>query len=247
MNKKGKSKALNLGIKKARGEILALTDDDCIVDKKWLENIYLDFQKDLKPVMVLGRVLPDSPRGNQGLHCISINKFGKKKVFADLKEWYKRYYFFSGSNMSIKKEVFDELGYYKEWLGVGSIGKSAEDVEISYRILKNDGKILFDPSIIAHHSHWLTSRDYNNKLIEYMGGVVSVFSYYMFKKGLDKEYLINFLEERTKQWEKETMSCIRGIHPKAFSCFLWQTFLPSVYWYTRGFFVGAYYAFTRKD
>ena len=35
----GKSAALNLGIEKAKGKIIAFTDDDVLVDKNWLSSI----------------------------------------------------------------------------------------------------------------------------------------------------------------------------------------------------------------
>ncbi|MCM8827305.1 MAG: glycosyltransferase, partial [Candidatus Omnitrophica bacterium] len=34
---KGKSKALNYGVNISQGDIIAITDSDCIVDKDWLE------------------------------------------------------------------------------------------------------------------------------------------------------------------------------------------------------------------
>ncbi len=42
--KPGKSHALNHGIKQAKGEIIAFTDDDVIVDRDWLLNIQKAFK-----------------------------------------------------------------------------------------------------------------------------------------------------------------------------------------------------------
>ena len=43
----GKSFALNAGIKAAEGDIVAFTDDDCIVDNSWLATVVKEFQSDV--------------------------------------------------------------------------------------------------------------------------------------------------------------------------------------------------------
>ena len=43
--KQGKCFAVNTGIKNAKGDIIALTDDDIVADKYWLSNIYRCFKK----------------------------------------------------------------------------------------------------------------------------------------------------------------------------------------------------------
>src|SRR3990167_5510795 len=41
--RKGKTFALNKGIESTRGEIIAMTDDDCVADRNWLANIWKTF------------------------------------------------------------------------------------------------------------------------------------------------------------------------------------------------------------
>jgi len=47
----------NIGIRKSKGEIIAVTDDDCVVDKNWLKNIILTYDEDAKIGSVGGVVL----------------------------------------------------------------------------------------------------------------------------------------------------------------------------------------------
>jgi len=58
---KGPSAARNLGIKNARGEIICFTDDDCIADKRWLEELVKEFT-DEGIGGVGGRILAYNPR-----------------------------------------------------------------------------------------------------------------------------------------------------------------------------------------
>ena len=66
MNTKGKSKGLNDAVKRASGEILAFTDDDCLVDKHWLNNIHRALKENKNIVGVFGQVLPHESLLNKG-------------------------------------------------------------------------------------------------------------------------------------------------------------------------------------
>lgn len=54
----GPAQARNLGIQKARGDIIALTDDDCQVHPRWIEALSRSIYSDAKTIGVGGRVLP---------------------------------------------------------------------------------------------------------------------------------------------------------------------------------------------
>ncbi|GAI88184.1 unnamed protein product, partial [marine sediment metagenome] len=55
--KQGKSYALNSGIKNAHGEIIAFTDDDVRIDRKWLF-VIMDAFKRYDCIGVGGKILP---------------------------------------------------------------------------------------------------------------------------------------------------------------------------------------------
>ena len=57
MDAKGKTKALNLGIKNNSGEIIAMTDDDFTVSKDWIEKIIEAFQNNPDIGIVFGSVV----------------------------------------------------------------------------------------------------------------------------------------------------------------------------------------------
>src|SRR3989338_5901430 len=60
--KQGKAFAINKGIGEAKGEILAFTDDDAVVDELWLWNIFECF-KVHRCDGLCGRILPEYPQG----------------------------------------------------------------------------------------------------------------------------------------------------------------------------------------
>ena len=55
--RKGKSAALNAAVRATQGDILAFTDDDCIVDPDWIKEIVREFASD-KELAVLGGLVP---------------------------------------------------------------------------------------------------------------------------------------------------------------------------------------------
>src|SRR5262245_139927 len=52
----GKSVALNNGVREAKGKIIAMTDDDCVVDSRWIASILPEFTSDADLAAMGGRV-----------------------------------------------------------------------------------------------------------------------------------------------------------------------------------------------
>ncbi len=177
---KGKSKDINRAIKLATGEILAFTDDDCLPDTNWLNQIQDSFQKYKGMVGVFGRTLPYQPERHRDLICPSTFIKTKSRIIdKPCKHWEEIGF---GNNMAYKREIFEKLDYFKEWLGPGSIGSNAEDAEFALRVLINGNKLLFNPKIVVYHNRWLTKNESLKQDLSYMCGEMACYSYYAFLK-----------------------------------------------------------------
>lgn len=55
-NQKGKKEAVDMGIKRAKGEVCLLTDADCILQKEWLNAFNIFYIENKKPSMIIGLV-----------------------------------------------------------------------------------------------------------------------------------------------------------------------------------------------
>lgn len=130
--RQGKSYALNSGIKESNGEIIAFTDDDCMPEKKWIQKIFNKFKEDYKLDGLVG-----------GVNWTNGARFYARK---DALRG-------NGGNMSIKKNILLKVNGFDANLGVGSMGCSAEDWDITYRILKAGGKIAVEDSILVTHKN----------------------------------------------------------------------------------------------
>ena len=136
----GKSSALNLGIKKAEGEIIITSDADCAVDRYAIDNLVKYFSK--KEVMaVAGNVRV----GNNNKIIGSIQKLEYFYGF-----YFKRsdsilnsVYIVGGASAAYRKEIFKKLGYFDKEI-------ITEDIEYSTRILNAGYKIRYAPDAIFY-------------------------------------------------------------------------------------------------
>lgn len=178
--KGGKSAALNTAMARARGDILAFTDDDCIVSKTWLHTIHTSFIKHPNISALFGQTLPHKPKDHVGQICPSTFSKKKAQLISTPRTHYKHIGF--GNNMAIRKSVLLQRGEFKQWLGPGSIGSNAEDAEIALRLLTKGHKILYNPNIAAHHNKWLTPNKMISQQFSYSCGEMACYGYFHFQK-----------------------------------------------------------------
>jgi glycosyltransferase involved in cell wall biosynthesis len=144
----GKSRALNAALLQTSGDIIALTDDDCIPDRDWLTV----FDRELRPEgaadCVGGRVLLGDP---SDLPITILRSTTRKEINTDIDV-------FEGSilgcNMAVRREVFTAVNGYDITLGPGSSTRAvSEDMDFTYRIFKGGFNLLYAPNALVYHYH----------------------------------------------------------------------------------------------
>lgn len=206
----GLSRARNIGLTLAKGKILVFTDDDCLVDQKWLENICLSFQENKDVSGVFGSIFPYKPWINKDKICPCTFQKRQKKLLDRPCLHYKNIGF--GNNMAFRREIFDKIGGFKEWLGVGAVGKSAEDAEFALRVLLNGYKLLYDPNVKVYHNRWLTEEESRRQRLSYVCGEVASYGYFAFN-GIElgrKVIKDNFIDSYNKlKWGIKLLALLR--------------------------------------
>ena len=92
----------NIGLSKAKGEIVAFTDDDCIPDKKWIASILSEFSRDSSIVLVEGltytsgtrAVFSNAPENLTGGKFPTCNLSFRKKDLKHAEGFDENYYFY---------------------------------------------------------------------------------------------------------------------------------------------------------
>lgn len=134
-------KKRNYGIKQAKGEIIAFTDDDCLQQKDWLSKINSAFESDKDLAGVEGK----TTQNNQWIfHHASENLTGGKYL---------------ACNYAFRKEALVKVGGFDE-----NYGFFREDTDLAFKLLSAGRKIKFDEKILVYHPPRKTS--YFSKLKE---------------------------------------------------------------------------------
>lgn len=175
----GKSKAFNIGIKQSTGDVLVFTDDDCIVSKRWLVTIQQTFYQFPEIAGVFGKTLPYKPNEHKDHLCPSTFENEKSNMISRPGRHWKIIGF--GSNMAFRKKTLESWGGFKEWLGPGTVGISAEDAELALRMILRGEKLYYNSKVIVYHNRWLTHKEYQTQELFYACGGMASYGYFLFQ------------------------------------------------------------------
>ena len=142
----GLSSARNRGITAARGALVAFTDDDCNVDRDWMQAVVDAFASRPELSILGGMVTPaaDSDRTvSLRTHAEAKNVVSADAILATM----------SGCNMAFRRDVFERIGCFDPAFGKGRRIGSAEDLDLMYRALRRGLPILYLPHVIVRHAH----------------------------------------------------------------------------------------------
>ena len=132
--------ARNDGISIAKGEIIAFTDSDCVVDVRWLENISKSFNIYTKISAVGGLIKPyETDPVSSSLAILNMVGYSSGNLSFERQ--------FPTSNAAYKKESLDAIGGFDENALVG------EDIDLYRRLKENNNSLLFNPNVIVYHKH----------------------------------------------------------------------------------------------
>ncbi|MEJ8553409.1 glycosyltransferase family 2 protein [Tepidibacter sp. Z1-5] len=147
----GFSKAVNEGIKAAKGEYVALLNNDTEVEKDWLENLVNCIKKDEKIFSVCSKMIQYNDRDkidDTGDEYSIIGWAYKRGDGRDIENYSREEEVFSScAGAAIyRKKIFDEIGCFDE-----NFFAYMEDVDISYRAKIHGYKNIYCPDALVYH------------------------------------------------------------------------------------------------
>ncbi len=142
----GLSWARNAGVSAAAGELIAFTDDDCEVSSAWLTELAAAFEEYADAAAVFGQVR--IAEGAPTEHAVAFKLDAQPKFY--------RYPasplgIGHGNNMAFRREALSEVGEFDVALGAGGPLRSAEDLDIAYRLLRHGYMLVYDPRCVIFH------------------------------------------------------------------------------------------------
>jgi GT2 family glycosyltransferase len=174
----GASRARNRGVLEARGELVAFTDDDCVVDSRWLDDLGKSFSDNL--VMAASGYIGPLELESRAQYLFELHGGFEKRFEKRMLDGT------SGSpvvlsglggasaNLVVRRRAFELVGLFAEDFGPGTPARGAEDAYLHYRLLAAGYRIAIDPSRIVWHRHRTDEAGVRQVLSDYS---LSAFAY----------------------------------------------------------------------
>ncbi|MDB5073998.1 MAG: glycosyl transferase family protein [Chloroflexi bacterium] len=145
---KGLGRAHNLAIAQARSEIIAVTDDDCLVPPNWLSAIVSAFSADPRVGGIFGTVLACEYDVTAGY--VPIFERARPVTLTRLEDNLAAGLGI-GACFALRRSIWREVHGFDEMLGPGSPLGSLEDRDMALRILLAGYHVSYTPTVQVVH------------------------------------------------------------------------------------------------
>ena len=144
---RGLGASQNLAVSLATTAVVAITDDDCIADARWLETLASAFEA-MPPLDLVGGAVHALPAEGDRTWPVSLRTSPAR---LDLHGYAPPWTVGSGNNFAVRRATYLRLGGCDERLGPGSPGKGGVDTDLFYRFLRSGARARYEPAAVVYH------------------------------------------------------------------------------------------------
>jgi GT2 family glycosyltransferase len=196
----GVSRARNRGLGEARGELIAFTDDDVVVDPSWLDGVVQGFGRSPSVACVTGMVASArldtaeqryfDQRVSWAVSCTPRRYDRHADPQASPLYPYTAGQFGTGANFAFRTAVLRSLGGFDEALGPGTPASAGEDLDVFVRTILAGHGIAYEPAAIAWHYHRAELGQLRHQLFSYGVGLAAFATKYLSDRRTARDVLV---------------------------------------------------------
>jgi O-antigen biosynthesis protein len=196
----GLSRARNRGLREAHGELVAFTDDDVMVDARWLDGVVQGFARSVSVSCVTGLV-PSAhldtaeqryfdQRVSWAVSCTPrrydlVAGAGESALYP-----YTAGQFGTGANFAFRTAALRDLGGFDEALGASAPAGGGEDLDVFVRTILAGHTIAYEPAAIVWHEHRPELRQLRRQLFNYGVGLAAFATKYLSNRCTARDVLV---------------------------------------------------------
>jgi GT2 family glycosyltransferase len=185
----GLSSARNAGLWAAEGEVVAFTDDDVIVDRRWIGRLARAFAEEPEAACVTGLIIPGDLNTPSQVLMEQFAGFGKgfERRVHHLRAPSGALFpfaageFGSGACTALRSPVGRALGGFDPALGAGTVSRGGEDLDLFVRVLLAGHALVYEPAAMLSHRHPDEDRRLRSEIFSYGVGLAAMIT----KQALD--------------------------------------------------------------
>ena len=213
----GSSYARNTGIAAARGDIVAMIDDDMTASPEWLERLLAPFAR-ADVMAVTGNTLPAKLETSAERLLELYGGFGRGFETREFDSaWFHRrrwravptWQIGGSGNAAFRREVFRDIAPFDVTLGAGVPTGVGEDTKLFYDILHAGYTIVYEPGAVAWHFHRVTMPELEKQLYAYSRGHVA-YHLRTWQDYGDGRALVRILGELPQAFFQRSFARLRG-------------------------------------
>ncbi|MEU0385241.1 glycosyltransferase [Streptomyces chartreusis] len=162
----GGARARNRGLAASHGTIVAYSDDDTLVDARWLSALAEAFSEDRQVGCVTGLIVPAELQTEAQAALERHGAFGKGY---SPRAWslhdppedplfpFTAGHFGSGANMAFRTDLLRALGGFDPATGPGTPARGGEDLLAFFQVVVSGRTLVYQPDAIVWHHHRRTA------------------------------------------------------------------------------------------